>query len=90
MHRRERLALAIAAAILIGLPLVTLGYQFVLRPRMSGNRVIDIRAATPENGGFRPDSISVQAGETVTLRFYSVDVTHGVAIGPAWRRSGLD
>ncbi len=82
MNHRERLALAITAAILIGLPLIMLGYQFVLRPRMSNTRVIDIRAAAPENGGFQPDSISVEAGETITLRFYSVDVTHGVAIGP--------
>jgi heme/copper-type cytochrome/quinol oxidase subunit 2 len=44
--------------------------------------MIDIRAAAPEAGGFQPDAIQVKAGETVTLRFSSVDVTHGIAIGP--------
>ena len=34
-------------------------------------------------GGFKPDAISVQAGETITLRFHAADVTHGIAIGPA-------
>jgi plastocyanin len=45
-------------------------------------RVIDVIAFTPENGGFKPDSIKVREGETVTLRFKSGDVRHGIAIGP--------
>ncbi len=67
--RRERLAIAALILILVGLPLITLGYQRVLRPALSGTRVIDIRAAVPESGGFQPDSIRVAAGETVTLRY---------------------
>lgn len=82
MRRSERLALFVVGLIVIGLPALVLGYQYGLRPSMSGPRVIDIRAAAPENGGFQPDSIRVVAGETVTLRFHSVDVTHGIAIGP--------
>jgi heme/copper-type cytochrome/quinol oxidase subunit 2/mono/diheme cytochrome c family protein len=82
LKRSERLALVFVLIILIGLPVVTLGYQYVLRPRLASHRVIDIRAAVPESGGFQPDAIRVAAGETVTLRFQSVDVTHGVAIGP--------
>ena len=46
-------------------------------------RVIDIVAAVPEAGGFQPNAITVETGETVTLRFSAADVTHGVAIGPA-------
>ncbi len=80
--RRERLAIAALILILVGLPLITLGYQRMLRPALSGVRVIDIRAAVPESGGFQPDSIRVAAGEIVTLRFHSVDVVHGIAIGP--------
>lgn len=83
----ERLALAGLLLISIGLPVVTLGYQAWLRPALSPSRVIDIRAAAPEAGGFQPDAIQVMAGETVTLRFTSVDVTHGIAIGPGL---GLD
>ena len=82
MQRHERLALIALGLILIGLPLVTLGYQYVLRPALAPTRVIDIRAAAPENGGFQPASVQVATGETVTLRFYANDVTHGVAIGP--------
>jgi plastocyanin/mono/diheme cytochrome c family protein len=71
--------------ILIGLPLLILGYQVVLRPHPNTLRTIDIRASVPESGGFQPASFTVDAGETVILRFTSSDVTHGIAIGP-----GLD
>ena len=80
--RRERIALIALILIVFGIPAAALGYEYGLRPRLDGPRVIDIRAAAPENGGFRPDAIHVAAGETVTLRFHSVDVTHGIAIGP--------
>jgi cytochrome c oxidase subunit 2 len=78
----ERVALATLIVILVGLPLAVFGYQEGLRPSQAAHRVIDIRASAPENGGFSPDSVRVQAGETVTLRFHSTDVTHGIAIGP--------
>jgi len=80
--RSEFTARLIIGIILIGLPALILGYQFILRPQLSGIRKIEISASTPENGGFQPNSFSVAAGETVTLRFTSTDVTHGVAIGP--------
>lgn len=82
LRRTERLVLTLVLSVLIGLPAVTLGYEYVLRPLLEPHRVIDIRAAVPEAGGFHPDAIRVASGETVTLRFRSVDVTHGVAIGP--------
>ncbi len=82
MKRREILAIAIVLSILVGLPMASLGYQKWLRPAMASTRVIDISAAAPEAGGFQPDSIQVEAGETVTLRFASLDVAHGIAIGP--------
>ncbi|RPI97965.1 MAG: hypothetical protein EHM39_08725, partial [Chloroflexi bacterium] len=85
MQRREKLAFAVLLLILIGLPAAALGYQYVLHPRIASTRIIDVRAAVPEAGGFQPAAIRVDAGETVTLRFSSVDVTHGIAIGP-----GLD
>ncbi|MEJ2557577.1 MAG: c-type cytochrome [Anaerolineae bacterium] len=82
MKRRETLAIAIVLSILVGLPMASLGYQKWLRPAMASTRIIDISAAAPEAGGFQPDSIQVEAGETVTLRFASMDVAHGIAIGP--------
>ncbi len=82
MERRETIAIAILLLILVGLPLTALGYQYWLRPALASPPVIDIRAAVPEAGGFQPDSIQVTVGRPVTLRFASLDVTHGVAIGP--------
>lgn len=76
----ERLALTILVLILVGLPLAIFGYQYGLRPALSEMRTIDITAAAPEAGGFQPDSIEVQKGEKVLLRFSVPDVTHGVAI----------
>ena len=49
---------------------------------MGGIRTVDITASVPEAGGFQPDSIQVEAGEKVLLRFHAQDVAHGVAIGP--------
>ncbi len=76
----ERLALAALFTILVGLPIAVLGYQYGLRPLLAGVRTVDIIAAVPEAGGFRPDRIEVQKGETVRLRFSVPDVTHGVAV----------
>lgn len=82
LFTREHIAWLIAALILLGLPAAALGYEYVIRPAQAEHRVIDIVAAAPEVGGFQPDSIDVAAGETVTLRFRSQDVTHGISIGP--------
>ena len=83
--RRERLALLVVLLIVAGIPLAALGYQYGLRPHLAAARVVDIRATTPESGGFLPGAIQVNMGEPITLRFSAEDVTHGVAIGP-----GLD
>lgn len=80
---REWFARTLLAVIVVGLPASLFGYTF--RGQNNTPRVINITAAAPENGGFQPDSFRVAQGETITLRFKSVDVTHGIAIGP-----GLD
>jgi len=82
MKYRELLARFTLGLIVIGVPLIVLGYQYWLRPAISPTRVIDIAARAPEQGGFAPDTVRVAVGETATLRFKSMDVTHGVAIGP--------
>lgn len=82
MNKREGLAVLALVLILVGLPAAALGYQFALRPALADVQVIDIVAAAPEAGGFRPDSIRVAAGERVRLRFSVPDVTHGIALGP--------
>ncbi|MFO7322794.1 MAG: c-type cytochrome [Chloroflexota bacterium] len=82
MRRLEGIAIALVLSVLVGLPVATLGYQYVVRPAQSEHRVIDIIAYAPEAGGFQPTVIRLTAGETVTLRFHAADVVHGVAIGP--------
>ena len=82
MTRYEILARIAFLLILIGLPLTALGYEHVLRPLWHPHRLIKVAAYAPEAGGFSPAVIHVEAGETVTLRFTSMDVTHGIAIGP--------
>ncbi len=42
---------------------------------------IELRARMPENGGWSLERITVNAGETLTLRLTSDDVVHGFAIG---------
>jgi mono/diheme cytochrome c family protein/plastocyanin len=81
-NRTEHLALFTVGLILLGLPVTALGYQHWLRPTTAHARIIDIEASAPESGGFDPDAIRIATHETVTLRFTSTDVTHGVAIGP--------
>jgi cytochrome c oxidase subunit 2 len=78
----ERLALSTLFLILLGLPAALLGYQYIVRTALSPVRVIDIRAAAPEGGGFQPSAIQARVGEPVLLRFAAEDVTHGIAIGP--------
>lgn len=80
--KRECLAIFIVVLTLVGLPMGALLYKRQQTHSDSTGRVITIQAAVPEAGGFQPAAIKVDAGETVTLRFASVDVTHGIAIGP--------
>jgi mono/diheme cytochrome c family protein/plastocyanin len=82
MERRELAAWIAVVLIVIGLPGAVLGYQYWFRLESAGQRVIDIQAYAPEEGGFVPDAIRVAINEPVTLRFAAMDVTHGVALGP--------
>lgn len=82
MKRPEALPLIVTLSIILGLPAISLGYEYLVRPTIGPNRVIDIQASVPQSGGFGPDVVQVTKGETVTLRFTSEDVTHGIAIGP--------
>ena len=78
----NRSGLLAVLLIVVGIPVAVLGYQYGLRPMLSEHRIIDVEARTPEDGGFSPDTIRVDVGETVTLRVSAEDVTHGIAIGP--------
>lgn len=44
-------------------------------------RVVEIRARMPEDGGWSPGDLSAQVGESLKLRLTSDDVMHGFAIG---------
>ncbi len=78
----EAFPVIVTLIIILGLPIIAQGYEYLIRPAFSPHRIADIRASVPLSGGFSPDAIRVYKGETVTLRFSSEDVTHGIAIGP--------
>lgn len=80
--RQDTAARFILLLNLLLLPAAILGFQFIVRPALIGPQVVDIHARIPESGGFSPASVQVLVGQTVTLRFSSLDAAHGVAIGP--------
>ncbi len=81
MKRRDWFALVIMLAVLLGLPAFLFGYQARRQqPTAAGAPIVNIVARAPEQGGFSPDRIALQAGEPVRLRISSPDVVHGFAI----------
>lgn len=87
MLRREIIAVIALVFILLGIPATAWAVEKFGRAEQGGLRVITVDMSAPEAGGFSPDIIDVDVGETVILRFRSRDVTHGVAIGPG---TGID
>jgi mono/diheme cytochrome c family protein len=79
MKRTDLVALSIVLAVLLGLPAGLFGYQ-AWRTQAAGVLVIDIIARTPESGGFAPDRLQLQAGQSVRLRISSPDAVHGFTI----------
>lgn len=77
---RERIALGLVLLVVLGLPLGALGFQ---QTHMFGSaRVIELTARLPtaEQGGWTPETITVQQGERIRLRISSADVIHGFSI----------
>jgi cytochrome c oxidase subunit 2 len=82
MHKQELLALCALLIILIGFPMSVFAYQYVYLPSTHGEaKVIDLVARAPEVGGWDPEYITVNKGDTVRLRITGHDVVHGFAIG---------
>ncbi len=79
MKRSDLFALLIVLIVLLGLPAGLFGYQ-AWRAASAGVKIVEIVARAPEQGGFSPDRLSLQAGETVRLRISSPDVVHGLTI----------
>jgi plastocyanin len=68
--------------ILIGFPMGVFAYQYGYLPSTHGEiKVIDLVARAPEAGGWDPEYITVNKGDTVRLRITGHDVVHGFAIG---------
>ncbi|MGE5140928.1 MAG: c-type cytochrome [Rudaea sp.] len=77
--KRELLALAVVLFILLAFPAALFAYQTRLT-NPPGVRVITLTANAPGKGGWQPDAIQVNLGETVRLRIASTDVVHGFAV----------
>lgn len=82
MYKQELLALGALLTILVGFPAGVFAYQYVYLPSTHGEvKVIDLVARAPEAGGWDPEYITVNKGDTVRLRITAHDVVHGFAIG---------
>jgi len=82
MHKQELLALCALLIIVIGFPTGVFAYQHIYLPTTHGEaKVIDLIARAPEAGGWDPEYITVNKGDTVRLRITGHDVVHGFAIG---------
>lgn len=76
------MALCALLIIVIGFPTGVFAYQYVYLPTTHGEiKVIDLVAQAPEAGGWDPEYITVNKGDTVRLRITGHDVVHGFAIG---------
>ncbi|MFB0536414.1 MAG: c-type cytochrome [Anaerolineae bacterium] len=82
MYKQELLALCALLIILIGFPTGVFAYQYVYLPTTHSEvKVIDLVARAPEAGGWDPEYITVNKGDTIRLRIIGHDVVHGFAIG---------
>jgi cytochrome c oxidase subunit 2 len=80
--KQELLALCALLIILIGFPVSVFAYQYVYLPTTHGEaKVIDLVARAPVSGGWDPEYITVNKGDTVRLRITGHDVVHGFALG---------
>ncbi|NIV34457.1 MAG: hypothetical protein GWN58_34855, partial [Anaerolineae bacterium] len=87
MYKQELLAICALLIVLIGFPVGVFAYQRVYLPATPSEvEVIDLVAQAPEAGGWEPEYITVDKGDTVRLRIIGQDVVHGFAIG----RLGID
>ena len=87
MYKKKFLALCALLIILAGFPASIFAYQYLYLPATYGRvKVIDLVGHTPEVGGWSPEVITVNKGDTVRLRITSSDVVHGFAIG----KMGID
>lgn len=76
----ETAARWLVVILLVSIPLVILGVRW-LAFSPSGERVVEIHAKMPENGGWSPTDLTVEVGNPLHLRLISDDVVHGFAIG---------
>lgn len=75
----ELIAGLLVTAALIGLPLAIFAYNRALHGSAE-HRLIRLRAAAAERGGWYPDVIHVKQGEPIFLEVVSTDVVHGLFI----------
>ena len=82
MNKQELVARCAVLLIIVAFPVSVFAYQYVYLPTTDGEaQAIDLVARAPEAGGWSPEIITVEKGDTVQLRITGHDVVHGFAIG---------
>ena len=76
----ERVARWLLAIAILSIPLALVGARWSAENHF-GERVVEIHAKMPQNGGWSPTDIIIEAGQPLHLRLISDDVVHGFAIG---------
>ena len=61
--------------------LLAAGFAAAALVMRAKDSTIEVHAAMPEDGGWKPDVLTVSVDEPLTLRLVSDDVVHGFAIG---------
>jgi mono/diheme cytochrome c family protein/plastocyanin len=79
-HLPESIARMLVILSLLGVVLIV-GISPWRDTSNSVERVLEIHARVPEDGGWSPGDLSAQVGETLRMRLTSDDVMHGFAIG---------
>jgi mono/diheme cytochrome c family protein len=78
--RQEKLARLLLLGLFVGLiTAIALLRGGLNMPRPE--RIIELRARMPENGGWLPEALTVETGEPILVRLTSDDVVHGFAVG---------
>ncbi len=81
MIRWERIVIAAVLLIAVGVPVaLALPAALPATRTADGRPIVELVAHAPEMGGWSPEEITIQAGQSVRLRLRAEDVAHGFVV----------